>query len=350
MKSFDSRTYSVNDYREWHSSNQLVLSPRFQRRSVWSENAKSYLMDTIVRGKPIPKVFIRQMIDPSSGRSIREVVDGQQRLRTILAFVSDGFVIRKTHNSEHGGKYFSQLPDEIRVQILSYEISTDLLINVSDEEVLDIFARLNSHAVVLNQQEKLNAAHFGPYKRLADDLAHSYFKYWTENAIITDAKVMRMEDVALTADLLIAMCDGIQSKKAIASYYRRYEEDFPFDVETLKQQFDTTMVYMTQIFPEGFRESEFRRVHLHYTLFTAVFHLAYGLPEGDGESAGKIATVSPQKIRARWDHVESIFDAADPADLPAADRQFLTDSRRATTDTAVRTRRTRYLVDLALAE
>ena len=85
MKSFDSRVYSVGDYREWSESGQLVLSPRFQRREVWTETARSYLMDTIIRGLPIPKVFIRQIIDPSSGKSVREVVDGQQRLRTILS-------------------------------------------------------------------------------------------------------------------------------------------------------------------------------------------------------------------------------------------------------------------------
>lgn len=63
MKNFDSRTYSINDFLEWHDKKQLVLSPKFQRRAVWSENAKSYLMDTILRGKPIPKVFIRQKLN-----------------------------------------------------------------------------------------------------------------------------------------------------------------------------------------------------------------------------------------------------------------------------------------------
>jgi len=54
MKSFDSRVYSVNDYREWEQSGQLILAPRFQRRTVWTEAARSYLMDTIIRGKPMP--------------------------------------------------------------------------------------------------------------------------------------------------------------------------------------------------------------------------------------------------------------------------------------------------------
>src|SRR5665647_3509530 len=81
MENFGSRVFSVNDYREWAASGQLVLSPQFQRRVVWTDTARSYLMDTIIRGKPIPKIFLRQRIDLASGQSIREVVDGQQRLR-----------------------------------------------------------------------------------------------------------------------------------------------------------------------------------------------------------------------------------------------------------------------------
>src|SRR4051812_49027619 len=60
MKNYDSRTYSINDFIEWDRQKQLELNPLFQRRSIWSEKAKSYLIDTIIRGKPIPKIFIRQ--------------------------------------------------------------------------------------------------------------------------------------------------------------------------------------------------------------------------------------------------------------------------------------------------
>jgi hypothetical protein len=73
MKNFDSRTYSVNDFREWHNRKELELQPKFQRRSVWSDKARSYLIDSIVRGKPIPKIFIRQDIDPKTIRTVREV-------------------------------------------------------------------------------------------------------------------------------------------------------------------------------------------------------------------------------------------------------------------------------------
>ena len=93
MKNFDSRNYCINDFLEWEKNKQLELNPRFQRRSVWTDSARSYLMDTIIRGKPIPKVFIRQKLNAITRVSIREVVDGQQRLKTILSYMKDGWLM-----------------------------------------------------------------------------------------------------------------------------------------------------------------------------------------------------------------------------------------------------------------
>ena len=212
MKSYDSRVYSINDFIEWDKQGQLTLNPFFQRRAVWSDNAKSYLMDTIIGGKPIPKIFIRQKINVTTKTTIRDVVDGQQRLRTILSFIKDGFAINRRQNRDHGGRRFSQLPEEIQAQVLSYEMSVDLLINLPDAEILDIFSRLNSYAVILNEQEKINATHFGEFKILADEIGRKYTEYWKEQSILTARQILRMQEVNLVADVLIAMREGIKSK------------------------------------------------------------------------------------------------------------------------------------------
>jgi hypothetical protein len=58
------------------------------------------------------------------------------------------------------------LPEDVQTQFLAYEVSVDLLVNLPDKEILDIFGRLNSYAVVLNDQEKINATHFSAFKLL----------------------------------------------------------------------------------------------------------------------------------------------------------------------------------------
>ena len=348
MKNFDSRTYSINDFLEWHNNRQLILSPKFQRRSVWTDVARSYLMDTIVRGLPIPKIFIRQSINVQTRASIREVVDGQQRLRTILSFLHDGFVISKKHNPDYGGLYFSQLnqiDDDIQANILNYELAVDLLVNMPDEKILDVFGRLNSYAVTLNEQEKINANHFGPFKTLADRVAHKFHKFWLKSKILTEQNVLRMGDVQLAADLLVAMTEGIRSKKQIKAYYKNYEKEFLGDVENLEHKFSETIGVIDKVFGDNLKTTEFRRIHIFYSLFTAIYHRQYGLKDLDKPRV-QLSASDYARIGSKLEVIETIFEEEDKTSLDEGERRFLEDSRRATTDTLVRKRRTEFLLDL----
>lgn len=346
MKSFDSRAYSINDFVEWDAAGQLELNPTFQRRAVWSEKAKSYLLDTVIRGKPIPKFFIRQKLNVTTKTSIREIVDGQQRMRSILAFIGDGFVINRAQNGEFGGKRFSQLPEEVQEQILSYEVSVDLLVNLPDTEILDIFSRLNSYAVVLNEQEKLNAQYFGPFKIGADRIGRKYTEYWRANSILTSQQILRMGEVNLVADLLVAMIEGIKSKKRIKSAYRIYETSFNEDMDSIEEKFDHVIETMRRIFTSGLRGLEFSRPYMFYSLFTAVFHSLYGLR---GVSWGKARLADGNDFavaRNALEYVEYLFTTDAQETLDSQERLFFTASTRATTDQSSRETRTKYLLML----
>src|SRR6266581_4083440 len=79
--------FKVSDFLSWQREGSLVLSPNFQRRPVWKPTAKSYLLDTVARGLPVPIIFIRERINLTTQTTIREIVDGQQRLRTLFTFI-----------------------------------------------------------------------------------------------------------------------------------------------------------------------------------------------------------------------------------------------------------------------
>ena len=348
MKNFDTRTYSINDFLEWDKNNQLELAPKFQRRNVWTDKARSYLMDTIVRGKPIPKIFIRQKLNTKTQASIREVVDGQQRLRTILAYLKDGFQISKKHNSTYGGLFFSQL-DQVdpnaQANILNYEVSVDLLVNMPDPEVLDVFGRLNSYSVVLNDQEKINADHFGPFKTLADEVAHSNNQFWIENKILTEQQVLRMGDVTLAADILIATFEGIKSKKQVRIFYDKYEDDFNYDPDEAENKFGHIIKTIKEIFAYNLKETEFSRTHLFYTLFLALYHREFRIPNL-AKPNQKIEKNEFAKISFNLEKVDKILSTPDVRTLSSAESQFFQDCKRATTDSTNRIRRCEFVLDL----
>lgn len=185
---FHTRNYSIRDFEEWDKRGELVLQPKFQRRPVWSDKARSYLIDTILRGKPIPKVYMRQDVNPKNRKAIREIVDGQQRLHTELSFLRDGFKISRAHHADFGGKTFSDLNEDTQRDILKYEFVVDLLQDMPDSELFNVFARINTFSERLKPQELRNAQWFGDVKSCVYQLSEELTPFFIENKILSQKR------------------------------------------------------------------------------------------------------------------------------------------------------------------
>lgn len=335
MKNFDTRVYSIADFLEWSNNGLLELSPDFQRRGVWTKQAKSYLMDTVISGKPMPKVLMSQRM--SSSRNTRIVIDGQQRLRSIIEFCFDEFPISKAHNSDFGGKYFSNLPDEVRSEIYKYEIGADVLFDLSYEETLDIFARLNTYSVRLNKQELFNAKYLGPFKQAAYKTGYRYVTYWIDSGVLSKAKVTRMGEAELTSDILSAAIEGIQSNKGIEKIYDKYEDENS-DIHRQVEKTINALDFIVEMYPsEDLKLTNYKRIHIFYSLFCAVYHHLYGIsnlnaPRRPGlkKKAGK-ARIALDDFSAKYDAEAKSLE------------KFIEASRRGTTDTGNRLYRAEVL-------
>jgi len=347
MEQTSSRTYSVNDFREWDKSDTLVLVPKFQRRAVWSDKARSYLIDTVLRNLPVPKIFMRQYLD-DAGRTIREIVDGQQRIRTILSYFQNGFPVMQVHGGdEYGGKYYEDLPKENREGFLNYNISVDVLIGASDVEVLDIFARLNTYGVRLNRQELINAKYFGAFKSVVYQLGYEFYHFWVENFILTEIDITRMVEAELTSELVIAMLSGIQSRKVIERYYRDYDDEFA-QKEMVIEQFKSCMDLIGELTYGRLPTSNFSSRHLFYSLYCAIYDLSYGFPGSSIEQIQFNKTTIP-KIKNTLMDIDSIFEI-ESDEILKRDREFFDASTKHTTDLAARNTRHQYIVKRIIRE
>lgn len=277
---FSTRNISVRDFEEWRERDELVLAPKFQRRDVWNPKARSYLIDTIVRGKPIPKIYMRQDINPETRRVKREIVDGQQRLNTVLSFIKDGFKISKAHNEDFGGKYFSGLDKGTQRDILKYEFVVDLLQDMSDPDVYDVFARINTYSERLKDQELRNAMWFGDFKSSVYSLSREFNSFFEVNKIFTSKQVLRMAEAEYISELLLAMQEGIRERTSgvIDNCYKKYDDEFP-NRKTHERRFRETIDIIGGILGDDLRQLEFRSSRLFYPLFCAVYHFKFGMPK-----------------------------------------------------------------------
>jgi len=316
--------YKVSDFITWAKASTLILSPSFQRRSVWPVGAKSYLLDTIVRGLPIPIIFLReQKTDLHTLEPKREVVDGQQRIRTVLAFLvpklvknfdpsRDAFTIKKAHNKDLAGKAFKDLPSEAKQTILDYQFSVHVLpSSVDDREVLQIFARMNATGLKLNSQELRNAAYFGEFKTSMYAISAEQLPRWRKWRIFTEAQISRMSEVEITSEFAQLMVGGIVGKtqKAIDKLYKQLEDEWPERIE-VERRFRYCMDEMDSTLGADLANTAFTNRAAFHGLFSAVYDAIFEIGSSlKKEKAGPL----PPDFKAR---VFKISDAIRAAKAP----------------------------------
>lgn len=163
-------------YRVKEFKDSINPKPAYQTGPRWSLSQKQLLIDTILRYYDIPKFYLREV---SGSPYEYDVVDGQQRLRAIWEFLEDRWPLAKDAEPVDGqnaaGKYWSQLPAPFRdKKILSYQLSVVVFYNATEDEVEEMFVRLQN-GTTLTAAEKRNALP-GRMKTFVRDLAnHPFF-------------------------------------------------------------------------------------------------------------------------------------------------------------------------------
>lgn len=286
--------YVTLDLLAWQQQGTLILSPKFQRRNVWSPAAKSSFLDTVLLGYPVPPLHLRIVKDPKRGL-VREVIDGQQRLRALLGYIAGEYKLSPQLEGPWAGKFFDELRTADREQIEGYKFQIFQYIDIEDRVVLEIFSRINTYSMGLNSQELRYGKYFGEFKQSVYSLAHEYLDYWRDSAIFSERAIARMSEAQLVGELLILQMDGLQDKKkSLDDFYRNLDEswsDLPkswgkarsvpqqwLSRDVTEERFHATMWSIRGAFSDDLGLTEMRRVPLFYTLFAAVYHRLYGLP------------------------------------------------------------------------
>lgn len=279
--------YRIADFLDWHREKRLELNPDFQRGSVWTPAARTFLIDTILRQLPVPKVYLRTRIDVTTKNSIREVVDGQQRLRAIIDFAEDKFALSKRAGNFAGLRY-STLSENQQEVFLGYAIAVDQLVNASNDDVLEVFARLNSYTVTLNSPEKRHAKYQGEFKWSVRAAARRWNVLWDRYGLLTVRERVRMLDDSLTAEMLGILLDGVTDggQTKIDGLYRRH--DAIFEPDAVVDKLNAVLTYFVENFADQLTGTPLLSPPHFLMLFGALARVRVGIPQG--ELKGKLQT------------------------------------------------------------
>jgi len=266
---------TVNWFRELSTLGLINYSPDFQRRYVWSEKQKVYLIDTLLNDFSVPKVYVRQILDEKTNANKYEVVDGQQRLTTIMNFINGEFALsQKKHpkpdffDENLEGKHFNDLELRHKQKILNFSMSVDL-IEGSKDEIIEMFLRLNLSNTTLNKQEILNSQYFGDFKSLVEKLTDEFIDDFVEDKLLSPASIKRMADYHLVSVLLVAQLHGITDKdKRIQKVYSDFDTWDEDEIKENQVQFKKIYNLITKsIFDGKLGSSRFRSINGFYSIF-----------------------------------------------------------------------------------
>jgi 5-methylcytosine-specific restriction endonuclease McrA len=167
--------WTISALRDKLDRGQLDLQPKFQREYVWDQRPElpSRLIESLLLEIPIPPIYFGKVIE---GRL--EIIDGQQRLTTLVNFVSNKFALRKLHSMPSlNHKFFKELTKPQQEKILDTPIRSIVIDPGANTELrYEVFERLNRGSMSLNEQELRNCVFRGPFNDLLAELEHD--PYW----------------------------------------------------------------------------------------------------------------------------------------------------------------------------
>jgi hypothetical protein len=276
----------------------------------------------------MPKVYLRTKINTKTQTSVRDVVDGQQRLRAIIDFANNELALN--HRSrEFKGKRYRDLDPELQQAFLGYQISVEHLINASDKVVLEVFSRLNSYTVTLSPAELRHATY---------DTELKWFIYWLTNElrwflerymIFSPRTMIRMDDDAFFAELVNLLVNGIVDGGAAAldTLYKKNQEEFPQEEEfstIIKEAID----WMDKTLPSLLTDSPLGRPYQVQILFAAYVHQEHGLPPGRMKEMPERHGIGHSETII--ERLSALAEAIDTEDLGGPHKAFVEASSGAT--------------------
>lgn len=274
----DSNSITISAFYELHSLKKFDYDPPCQRKSVWGQEQKAFLIDSILKNFPIPPIFLYRKIDRETGKESYDVIDGKQRLLAIVSFIEnklalpDDFGDGEFGDAVLNGKFFSDLKEHKTI-FWKYKLAIEYIESDDINIINSVFDRLNRNGVSLNAQElrkaKYNASPL--YKCILDLKGHSFWK----SVLVDGVKSDRLEDDEFVSDILFYLINKTiisSSKIVLDKKYDEYSElDQKVNIDDIKDKFNTASNNLAQLNLDIKKYKIYGVSHL-YTLWNLIIY------------------------------------------------------------------------------
>lgn len=287
----NSSNVTINQFQKYFADGSLILRPPFQRNLVWNKEQQSFLIDSVLRGLPVPELYVQSMTS-ADGDEQYIVVDGQQRISACLRFLSGELrlVGGDDLDPRWRSRTFREIDEPLRKRFRSYQLIVRQLPDLGEGVLREVFRRLNKTVEPLQPQELRHAAYTGPFIEFVElAAAHPVLG---EVGVFSATDYLRRRSDELIAEIAFALVSRAfpNKKEGLDELFLTYERQGVPDgvVAELERRFGRVFQQLTPI-AGGLRRTRFRNKSDFYSLFVALANRAESLPLDDAASDSLIS-------------------------------------------------------------
>lgn len=265
---YDTKEYPVEvlvkKYREGldEDTNELYI-PDYQRDMIWEETRQSKFIESLLLGLPIPYIFVADLRpkqeDDVEDLARLEIVDGTQRIRTLDRFLNNQLKLCGLEKLKQLNNFkFSDLPLARQRRFNRATIRMIVLTEKADEETRrDMFERINTGSVQLNDMEKRRGISPGPFVDLIEELGKD--PKFIKLCPISEALVKKREPEEFVLRFFAYLNNYHNFDRQVNVFLNEYLEEHNhsgIDQDGMRTEFHKMLEFVEKYFPNGFSKSK----------------------------------------------------------------------------------------------
>ncbi len=241
----------LSKYGEEDDENTTLYVPDYQRQFVWKTDKRSKFIESVLLGMPLTPFLV------SEDENHRlEIIDGSQRIRTLISFYNNEFSLRKLEKlTELDGAKFKDLPINLKRYMGNQDFKIIVVSDASEEIRQDIFERINTTSEGLTDSEIRKGSFSGSFYDLVLDLKNN--EVFREICPVSPDREKRGEYEELVLRFLAYSDKYLDFKHDVAKFLNIYLEsknNSEFEQELYKSRFISMVSFIKKHFPIGFRK------------------------------------------------------------------------------------------------
>lgn len=265
---YDTKEYPVEilvqKYTEGQDddTNELFI-PDYQREMAWDEPRQSKFIESVLLGLPIPYIFVADIRDDENDEARLEIIDGTQRIRTLTRFINNELTLSGLKKlTELNDFTFTDLPLSRQRRFKRATLRMIQLTEDATEEVRrDIFERINTGSVDLNEMEKRIGILRGAFLDLIEELSKQ--PKFIDLCSFSEAAINRREPQEFVLRFFAFLNkykafnpSRININEFLDNYLKVVNEDREFNSKKMRDEFEIMIDFVEQYFPKGFRQGK----------------------------------------------------------------------------------------------